>query len=73
MKQYCRYCAHLVYGDVAYCQEKEMCLSDAYAKRPNNCSKFNLNEIDAFGENPNPYRPRPEKTEENDIQMRMVL
>lgn len=61
MKQYCRYCANCVYGDVAYCEAKGMCLSDAYAKRPNKCREFEFNEIDAFGENKHPYRTREKK------------
>ena len=73
MKQYCRYCANCVYGDVAYCEAKEMCLSDAYARRPNKCRGFEFNEIDAFGENPNPYRPRKEKYNDGGQQERMVI
>ena len=49
-----------------------MCVSDGYAKRPNNCKKFDFLEIDAFGENPNPYRPRREKADDGS-QIRMEI
>lgn len=64
MKQYCRYCSWLVYGDVPYCRKDERVLSEAYAKRVNTCKDFDLNPIDAFGENEKGYRPRREKTPE---------
>lgn len=62
MKQYCRYCANLVYGDVCYCEVKRACLNYESCKRPNKCTDFELNPIDALGENPKEYAPRATKT-----------
>lgn len=61
MKQYCRYCSNMVCGDVNYCTAKECCFSDSYIKAPNNCKLFELNPIDALGENANGYQPRKPK------------
>lgn len=58
MKQYCRYCANLVWGDSGYCEVKRKCLKYDACKRVNKCKYFELNPIDAFGENPNEYKPR---------------
>ena len=58
MKQYCRYCANLVYGDSCYCEVKRKCLKYDACKRVNKCKHFELNPIDALGENPNEYKPR---------------
>ena len=58
MKQYCRYCANLVYGDSCYCEVKRKCLKYDACKRVNKCKRFELNPIDALGENPNEYKPR---------------
>ena len=51
MKQYCRYCSHCHYGDVAYCEKLERTMSDEKAKRINQCKNFNFLGIDVF--NPN--------------------
>ena len=64
MKQYCRYCSNLVYGDLPYCEKKEKTMSKSAAKRANTCKDFDLNPIDAFGENEKGYQPRREKTPE---------
>ena len=64
MKQYCRYCSNLVYGDWPYCEKKEKTMSESAAKRANTCKDFDLNPIDAFGENEKGYQPRREKTPE---------
>lgn len=64
MKQYCRYCSYLVYGDVPYCEKQERTMSEGSAKRANTCKDFDLNPIDAFGENEKGYQPRREKTPE---------
>ena len=73
MKQYCRYCSNLCYGDVAYCRKHEQTMSDAAARRVNTCKDFDLNPIDAFGENPNPYKPRREKTpEESEVDTNQI-
>ena len=61
MKQYCRYCANLVYGDSCYCEIKRECLNYDSCKRPNKCKSFELNPIDALGENPKEYAPRKPK------------
>lgn len=61
MKQYCRYCANLVYGDSCYCEVKRKCLNYDSCKRPNKCKSFELNPIDALGENPKEYAPRKSK------------
>lgn len=65
MKQYCRYCANLVYGDSYYCEVKRRCLSYDGCKRPNKCKDFELNPIDALGENPNDYKPREKRIKVN--------
>lgn len=64
MKQYCRYCSSLIYGDVPYCEKYERVMSESAAKRVNTCKDFDLNPIDAFGENKKGYQPRREKTPE---------
>lgn len=51
MAQYCRYCSFLVTGNGIYCTELNKEISEKYAKRVNKCNSFNLNTIDAFGEN----------------------
>lgn len=58
MKQYCRYCIHCCTGNGNWCEAKEKEYSTAYFKRVNNCKLFEFCEMDAFAENPNPYRPR---------------
>lgn len=63
MKQYCRYCAHLYTGNGTWCSEHKKEMSDTTAKRINKCKDFAFCEIDAFFENPNPYRPRKPYTE----------
>lgn len=61
MRQYCRYCANLVYGDSCYCEVKKKCLDYDNCKRVNKCKSFELNPIDALGENPKEYKPRKTK------------
>ena len=58
MKQYCRYCSHLVYGDVAFCQKKNWVKTYNSCKQRNKCKSFEFNPIDALGENLNGYKPR---------------
>ena len=48
MKQYCRYCSHCHYGDVAYCEKLKRTMSDEKAKRINKCKNFDFLEIDVF-------------------------
>lgn len=57
-KQYCRYCIHCYTGNGYWCDAKKRLYSPATFKSPNNCKLFEFCEIDAFAENPNPYRPR---------------
>lgn len=61
MKQYCRYCVHCYYGDVIYCDVKEVTMSDSKAKHTNNCKSFDFCEIDALMENDKPYTERTMK------------
>ena len=61
MKQYCRYCAHLVYGDVCFCDKKNWVKSYDSCKQRNRCKDFEFNPIDALGENLNGYKPREKK------------
>lgn len=62
MKQYCRYCASLIVGDVAYCEKKETTMADSTAKTTNKCKDFVFNEMDAFFETEG-YKPREKKAE----------
>ena len=57
MKQYCRYCSHCNYGDVAYCEKLKRTMSDEKAKRINQCKDFDFLEIDVFNPN-NSYKER---------------
>lgn len=63
MIQYCRYCIHMICGDANYCDEYQSCKTEAQVKATNRCGWFEFCEIDALGENPEPYRPRGEKPE----------
>lgn len=58
MAQYCRYCGDCVVGDVVYCEAYEKEMTEKKAKRANKCRAFNLNPVDAFGENKRGYVPR---------------
>ena len=62
MKQYCRYCANLVYGDVCFCEKKKWVKSYNSCKRKNKCNDFVFNPIDALGENLKGYKARARKT-----------
>lgn len=66
MAQYCRYCSWFVTGNGNYCEKRGFEPSDNYAKKTNNCRDFELNPVDAYGENQNGYQPR--KAKENDGQ-----
>ena len=61
VRQYCRYCIHMVCGDVNYCDMHKQGYSDAQIKRTNRCKDFELCTIDALGENPREYEPREYK------------
>lgn len=60
MKQYCRYCVNLVVGNGIYCMKRNREYSEQYAKSTNNCGDFELNVVDAFGEDRQGYQPRAE-------------
>lgn len=57
MKQYCRYCGHLVTGNGIWCSAKQKEMSESTAKSRNSCSLFDFNPIDAFFETDG-YKPR---------------
>lgn len=59
MKQYCRYCSHMICGDANYCEAYHKCFTDEKIKRVNKCKKFSFNEIDALTFNK--YNPRKNK------------
>lgn len=69
IRQYCRYCAHCIVGDVVYCEKRKRTYSESYAKSTNNCGDFELNVIDAFFENERGYQPRESKPEVDDRQI----
>lgn len=58
IKQYCRYCAHMICGDGNYCTSRDAFILDSQAKRQNKCKNFNLNPIDALDLNKKGYVPR---------------
>lgn len=72
MKQYCRYCTYLVVGDANYCTVKNKCMSESSAKSVNRCREFELNVIDAFGENQKEYTPREPKEEQIEGQLNIL-
>lgn len=61
MKQYCRYCSHLIYGDVCFCEKKNWVKSYDSCKQRNRCNEFEFNPIDALAENPQGYKPREKR------------
>lgn len=70
MAQYCRYCSFFVTGNGNYCEVKRTEPTDEQAKRANHCKDFELNPIDAFGENEKGYCPRkPRKKVGEQIRM----
>lgn len=64
MAQYCRYCTFLVTGNGICCTELNKEISEKRAKSVNKCNSFDLNTIDAFGENEKGYTPRKPKQKE---------
>ena len=68
-RQRCRYCQWLVTGNGIYCTKRNREYSEQYAKSTNNCGDFELNVIDAFGENERGYQPREPKPITEDNQM----
>lgn len=66
MAQYCRYCTGLIVGDIAWRQEKKKEIPEHLAKTTNYCPMFELNPIDAFGENEAGYQPRHKRKEKDE-------
>lgn len=64
MKQYCRYCANCVYGDVVWCDELRKIMLESSAKSVNHCKHFVFNEIDVFDLDKK-YKPRAAKLVDN--------
>ena len=73
LAQYCRYCSSLVVGDIAWCQEKKKEIPEHLAKTTSYCPLYDLNPIDAFGENEKGYQPRHKKEPEENIPGQMSL
>ena len=73
MKQYCRYCAHAHYGDVVYCDIKNIIIQETTAKRVNTCKDFGFNEIDVFsyGDLDKKYKPREPTMKQCEGQIRL--
>lgn len=67
MKQYCRYCSNFCCGNSEWCEEFQKPLSESYAKRPNNCEKFDFCNIDAY-DSTREYKPR-EKSQNDDVDL----
>ena len=60
MTQFCRYCSHMICGDVNYCEIKETTYTDKQIKRTNQCRQFEFCSLDAlYGVYT--YQPRPKK------------
>ena len=70
IKQYCRYCTHLVTGNGIYCTIKNKVIAESTAKSLNHCKEFDFNSIDAFFETDG-YKPRKAKETVNTEQMRL--
>lgn len=77
MTQYCRYCAWFVAGNGEYCEAKGWEPTERYAKSPNRCKEFELNPVDAYGENLKGYQPRGKRPEneakKNQIRMEGIF
>lgn len=69
MKQYCRYCAYAVYGDVVWCDELDKIISESSAKTPNNCKSFAFCELDVF----NPERKYKSREVNKDEESQILL
>ena len=69
MKQYCRYCANMVWGDSFYCEKKKKCFSESTVKSTNKCKHFEFNPLDVLDIDKE-YKPRNPK---NDLNMKMDL
>lgn len=68
MKQYCRYCIHLVVNNAPWCEAHKAFRSESSCKTVNNCADFEFADCppeyqDAFGETGG-YRPRVRKKDQ---------
>lgn len=73
MAQYCRYCSALVVGDTAYCTTKQKQIPEHLAKTTNYCPFYDLNPVDAFGENEKGYQPRNAKAAVEQLEGQMSI
>lgn len=46
MKQYCRYCSHCSYGDIAYCKLLKKTMSEEKTKKLQKCKYFEFTRTD---------------------------
>lgn len=73
MKQYCRYCSWLCYGDAPYCEVKEEVKSESAIRHANKCHDFTLSELGDV-ETGKQYRPMEKRTyRASDGQIRMNI
>lgn len=70
MKQYCRYCIHLAYGNGTWCEEKKTEMSESAIRKANNCKGFEFCELDAIT-GVTIYKPRKTRTKKNYEQIKM--
>jgi hypothetical protein len=70
MKQYCRYCIHLAYGNGTWCKEKKTEMSESAIRKANNCKDFEFCELDAIT-GVTIYKPRKTRTKKNYEQIKM--
>lgn len=73
MIQYCRYCCYLDTGNGIWCDLLEKEMSESAAKSVNRCPNFAFNPMDSFFENEKGYRPRVEKKEQCDGQLKLEV
>lgn len=73
MAQYCRYCSELTVGDIAWCDKKKKEIPEHLAKTTNYCPFYDLNAIDAYGENEKGYQPRHKKPENTQCEGQMSI
>lgn len=66
MTQYCRYCSHMICGDVNWCEVEQRTYSNSTIKSPNHCKFFEFNPIDALMENEKGYIPKPRRSSNDD-------
>jgi hypothetical protein len=72
VKQYCRYCINLAYGNGTYCEAKETELSESAIRKVNNCKEFDFCELDAIT-GVTEYKPRSAKRKKDFEQIRMKV